>query len=44
MLKEEYIGRLNRYICKWCWHCECNEEYTGIVLCSLNIGEKNGRE
>lgn len=29
----------DRYICKWRWHCECNEESTRIVLCSLDIGE-----
>lgn len=19
----------DRYTCKWCWYCECNEETTG---------------
>ncbi len=28
----------DRYICKWCWCCECNEEATGTTMCSLDIG------
>ena len=30
----------NRYICKYCWYCECNEEATGSALCSLDIGDR----
>lgn len=29
----------DRYICKWCWYCECNEEATGAAICSLDIGD-----
>lgn len=29
----------DRYICKQCWHCECNEEATGTEICSLDIGD-----
>lgn len=29
----------DRYICKWCWYCECNEEATGEAICSLDIGD-----
>lgn len=29
----------DRYICKWCWHCECNEKATGTAICSLDIGD-----
>lgn len=28
----------DRYICKWCWYCECNEEATGTAICFLDRG------
>ena len=28
----------DRYICKWCWHCKCNEEATETAVC-LDIGD-----
>lgn len=29
----------DRRICKWCWHCECIKESTGLAMCSLDIGD-----
>ena len=29
----------DRYICKWCWYCGCNEEAIGTAICSLDIGD-----
>ena len=30
----------DKYICKHCWHCECNKETTGTAICSVDIGDK----
>lgn len=29
----------DRYICKWCWYCTCNQESTGEHLCNSDIGD-----
>ena len=29
----------DRYICKWCWYCNCNKDAAGTAICSLDIGD-----
>lgn len=29
----------DRYICKYCWYCFCNEDSTGKAMCHEDIGE-----
>lgn len=29
----------DRYICKYCWYCCCNEDSNGQAMCYENLGE-----